>query len=550
MQNRLTSSRIALALLVLILAWGGYLRFTNLGLNTLGSDEMNHYFVGTSLRQTGEPLLPSGTRYTRGLEYSALVAAALPRFESKEVAVRIPSAIIGTMGLVVFSLILWRLAGPWAAMFGALLITIYPEGLRLSRYGRFYTLQLLAGLVALYAGWRLIRDPLTLEGGNSRRLLRDWGWAVLTLLAFAYAASVQLTTFSVAAGFGVFVAIIGLGDFRRLGKQAWSWSVPWQLTAVAGGVALLLFAFRFDSMKELIQTARTVPMWARLSEGGPGPITAYYRVLSDHFPLVISLSPLIFLVAIFQNRRLGGLLLAWFAIPILLHSLVFPWKSERYVLLAVPALFMASGIAAAVAGGALHRYLTDKLGSWAIPAMQPRTAATLTTVFIAISAFITSPAFNTARRLVSVKQSAGWDESVTLLHQHPELDSLPIGSAQPLVALHYWGRLDFTVQRALLESWTRDSTTGGFDSPYRMKPMGSPDVYAGRPTLTTAEAIRDRFGPRGSVLIGIDQKYLTFDNIEPSLREVLAREGRELCENRCGSMRLYHWTFGQSAAAN
>jgi hypothetical protein len=45
------------------------------------------------------------------------------------------------------------------------------------------------------------------------------------------------------------------------------------------------------------------------------------------------------------------------------------------------------------------------------------------------------------------------------------------------------------------------------------------------------------------VVIGIDQKYLTFDNVEPSLRQALDREAVELCQDRCGSMRLYHWTF-------
>jgi hypothetical protein len=149
--------------------------------------------------------------------------------------------------------------------------------------------------------------------------------------------------------------------------------------------------------------------------------------------------------------------------------------------------------------------------------------------------------------MVSTIDSDGWKESVALLARQPTLASLPIGSAQPLVALHYWGKLDFTVQRALLESWTRDTSIGGFDRPYRMKAMGSPDVYAGRPTLTTAEAIRQRFGAAGSVIIGVDEKYLTFDNIDPSLREALEREGAELCDNQCGSMRLYHWTFGRTA---
>jgi hypothetical protein len=296
-------------------------------------------------------------------------------------------------------------------------------------------------------------------------------------------------------------------------------------------------------VRGLAQEALTMPMWARLSAEGPGPVSAYYRALQDDFPLLISLSPLIFLVALIRNPRLGGLLLCWFAVPILLHSLVFPWKSERYVLLAIPALFLASGIAGAAAAQALHGYLARSLGQWAPAGRWARGLAGLVTAGVALAAIVTSPAFNVSRRLVTTRQSSGWEESARVMARHPELATLPIGSAQPLVAYYYWGRLDFTVQRALLESWRRDSTTGGFDNPYLLKEMGSPDVYAGRPTLTTAAAIRDAFRDRGSVMIGIDQKYLTFDNIDPTLVDALEREAVELCEGSCGSMRLYHWTF-------
>jgi hypothetical protein len=547
MTNQRTAGGIPLLLIAIILIWGSYLRLTNLGLNTLASDEMNHYFVGQSLRETGEPLLPSGVRYTRGREYSALVAAALPRFSQMEAAVRFPSGVIGSLGLIVFAVIAWRIAGPWAAVFATLLLTLYPEGLRLSRFGRFYTLQLLGGLVGFYAGWRLLRDPLHSDGFNLRRLLRDWGWAILALVSLGYAATVQLTTLSVAAGLGLFVAIIGVRDLRLHGKLAWRWSVPWQLTALGGVTLVLLTTFRFDLLGDILERARTVPMWARLAAEGPGPVTAYYRSLSSHFPLIVSLSPLIFLVAMLQNRRMGGFLLTWFAVPLLLHSLLFPWKSERYVLLAIPALLLAAGIAATAGVTALNRYLTKEFGQTPGLSRNVGRSALLATCFIVACAIITTPAFNASRRMVSTIDSDGWKESVALLARQPTLASLPIGSAQPLVALHYWGKLDFTVQRALLESWTRDTTTGGFDRPYRMKAMGSPDVYAGRPTLTTAEAIRQRFGAAGSVIIGVDEKYLTFDNIDPSLREALEREGEELCDNQCGSMRLYHWTFGQTA---
>ena len=548
MMNRPTTGRIPLLLIAMILAWGCYLRFANLGLNTLASDEMNHYYVGESLRQTGKALLPSGGRYDRGLEYSTLVARALPRFSQMEVAVRFPSAVIGSLCLFLFAVIAWQATGPWPSVFATLLLAIYPEVVRLSRFGRFYTLQLLAGLIAFYAAWRLLRSPLAADGFSRRRLLRDWGWAVLMLIGLGYATSIQPTTMSVAAGLALYLAIVGIRDLRLHGASAWRWSVAWQLTAGGMIILLVLLFVRFEWIKEAWQVARTVPMWARLSsEGGAGPITAYYRKLSDSFPLIVSLSPLIFLVAILRNRRLGWLLLSWFAVPILLHSLVFPWKAERYVLLAIPALFLATGIAAAAGAAALYDYLSSRLDEWPAVARSRYGIALAATTAIAVSAVITSPAFNASRRLTNTVLSAGWDESVALIEKEPTLASLPIGSAQPLVALYYWGRLDFTVQRALLESWRRDTTSSDSDHPYLMKRIGSPDAYAGRPTLTTAQAIRDRFADRGSVLIGIDQKYLTHDNIDPSLREAL-NGARELCQNRCGSMKLYHWTFGQPPA--
>jgi hypothetical protein len=543
MSASLTRHRIPLILLVLVVAWGTFLRFDHLGLNTLASDEMNHYFVGQSLRENGEPLLPSGTQYTRGLVYSRLVTLALPRFDRAEVAVRTPSAVIGTLALILFAVLAWQMGGPWAAVFATILFALYPEGLRLARFGRFYTMQLLAGLLALYCGWKVVRQPLTTGDLNPRRLTRDWILVGLAALAFAVATSVQLTTISVVAGFGVFLGIIGIRDYSVHGRAAWRWSVPWQLTAFAIVAGLLLVTLKSGLVADLWQEARTMPMWARLSAEGPGPISSYYRKLSSHFPLVVSLSPLIFLVTFFRNRRLGGLLLAWFAVPILLHSFVFPWKSERYVLLAVPGLLLATGIAAAAGTEALYRYTARKLESIRGRGVAPETAAALLVAAIAVGALVTNPGFNVARRMPATQESDGWRESLAIIRGSPGLAQLPLGSAQPLVALHYWGKLDFTVQRALLESWSRDSASSDFDHPYRMREMGSPDVYAGRPLLTTPEAIRGRFQGREGVLIGIDQKYLTFDNIEPTLVAALESGARELCQDQCGSMRLYHWSF-------
>jgi len=531
--------RVPLLILLLIVVWGAWIRLSQLGSNPLSSDEMNHYYVAAALRDGKGPVLPSGVWYGRGIEYSQMVRAGLDRVGTVETAVRLPSAIVGTLCLLAFALIAWSMAGPWPAVMATLLLALYPEAVRLSRFGRFYTLQLLVGLLAMYCGWRVLRDRLEAEDFTVRRLAVAWVWASATLLAFGYATRIQVTTLSVAAGWAVSVAVVGILDLHRLRRAAWKWSVPWQLT-VLGLLALLALAALAPHLPgELIQRAQAVPMWARL--GGSSTIMSYYRLLTASFPLVISLSPLIFLVVILRQWRTGWFLLAWFAIPVLLHSLVFTWKSERYILLAVPALLLAAGIAAIAGLGALNRWIRSRLNRLT-PAWAHGIAA-VTVATVAAVAVATTPAFNISRRIPSTRVSNGWDESNRIIRADPNLAGLPLGSAMPLETLYYWRRLDFVVQKALLESWTRDPADREDARPYHLNPVGSPDLYAGRPTLTTPEAIEQAFSDRGAVLIGIQQKYWDYNNVEQSLKTTLERDATELCHDRCGTLRLYYWKF-------
>lgn len=531
-------SRLALALLLLVLAWGAWLRLAHLGNGVFGTDEMNHYYVGKALAEGNGPVLPSGTRYTRGLDYSRMVAWVLPGAESPEAAVRLPAAVLGVLGLVVMALLGWRIGGPWVALLATLLLAIYPEALRLSRYGRFYTLQLLAILVAGYAGWRLLESPLVPERRRNRAWLGQAGWALLMLVALAYATSVQVVSLSVMVGFGAAVACLGTLDLVRAGRAAWRWSVSWQLTVLGCLAVLLLLGLWTSEIQALWHQARSVPMWARLSRADGGAVTAYYRALSTVFPLVVSLSPLAFLVCLLHRPRAGIFLLAWFGVPLLLHSLLFSWKAERYILGAVPGLLLATALAGAIGLAGLSRHVSGALERTAALRRGPaRTLAAVLAGLVAVAAVVTQPAFNAARRNVRLGLDSGWLESRNLIEADSALARLPLGSATPLPALHYWGRLDFVVQPALLESWARDTSGAG---PYAMKPMGSPDVYAGRPTLTTPEAIAQAFG--GSpVLLGIDQKYFTFHNIDSGLARVLQTQATELCRGQCGTMRLFLW---------
>ncbi len=429
------------------------------------------------------------------------------------------------------------MAGPWAAVWAAAIGGIYPETVHLSRYARFYTLQLTFGLVALYAAWRLLRDPAPAPPAPPGPALgRQWAWLAATTVAFGLATREQIVTLSTAAGFCALLALFGLADWRRLGGEAWRRSAPLQAATAGLVAAIAVVAVRPGLVSYLFWRAGAVPLWAELSAPGGGPITGYYRILSAHFPLAVSLIPLIWLLLLLRRPRLGVFLGVWFGLPVLLHSLVFPWKAERYILLAVPAFLLATAITAAWSTLALFAWLRDAAR------LRPLFAAGVVGI-VGVTAWITQPAFNRTRREVHAPPIADWRASRAILQHDSTLRTLPWGNASPLPALFYWGKLDFTVQRALLESWERADTGKGTPGGFKRKPMGSPDVYAGVPVLTTPASLRAHFPGAPGVVVGFEEKYATFNNLSPELLDTLSAEGEELCQGRCGTIRLYLWRW-------
>ncbi|MGH7658057.1 MAG: hypothetical protein ACREL6_07465, partial [Gemmatimonadales bacterium] len=199
------------ALTVLAVLWGIGVRFDQLGSPAFETDEAIQYQAARGILEKGQPILPSGVRYERGEAYSRLAAGLLSRLDPAELAMRIPAATFGSLALILLTVIAWVLGGPWVAFWTAVLMAIYPEAVRLSRFGRFYTLQLLPGLLALYTGWR----AFALDGDGTRRPDATgvrWLWAGGTIILLAAAARIQVVTLSVAAMWGLLMAGRGLMD--------------------------------------------------------------------------------------------------------------------------------------------------------------------------------------------------------------------------------------------------------------------------------------------------------------------------------------------------
>lgn len=536
------AKRLCVALLALVLIGGCYVRLAGIGEDPFIQDELTQYFAAGSLDLTGRPLLPSGEVYTRGMDVTHLVRLSVKQWGPSKEAIRLPSALLGVLNLLVFGAVLWYLGGGWVAFWGTLLLAIYPEAIAQSRQLRFYTYQLNFGILAMLTGWLAIRRAGSASLPRPRQTLADWGWLLLTVGAFILATRVQITSLAVAAGWLAAVAVAALIDGRAHGRAAWRHSAPLQFFAGVSVAMVLGLAVRPGLVVALARKSQEVPYWARL--GGTEPL-AYYYGLVEAYPLLVSLAPLLFVVFLLRNRPLGVYLALWFAVPVMLHSFVLPWKSERFILLAMPALFTAAAFGITWAVGALFRYLHSAAAVGYVESSRRNLLAGAGVALICISAVVTTPAFNQARKFpTTIDRGPDWSAAVELIHADPRLSGVPFGSSANLDPLYYLGRLDFTVAQSFLESPER--TDRGIGS-FSWMPVGSADYYSGRPILTTPASIQSTFTGRPAVLVSIDERYLERD-LHPELTATLGLRAEEICRGRCGTLRLYYWQFQSEQA--
>ncbi len=526
-------------LLAVVVIAGAHARFDGLGARPMFGDELDHYYAARSTVEGRGPLLPSGSTYLRGREYTAMVAYLIPRVESPEVAARLPSALLGTAGLLALALVAWRLGGAWAALWSVLLLAVYPEAIVQSRQARFYTYQQLWAILALYAAWRSVR-PTGAPLDEREAVGRTWLWAGVAGLSFALAMSVQLTTLSVVVAWGIILGIAAAWDLVRFGRPAWRRSAAVGLAVLGGGLAAVVGGIELAGGFTLSDRATYVASWAG---GQPGQTLAYFWALEGSFPALLSLIPALFIVVALRRSLWLALFLAlWFAIPLGLHSLVLPWKAERYVFAAIPALFIAAGIATASLLGALRGALAERFRQAGHPPdgevarWTPPLGVAVVAGFLIVATPASRDAFEEDRA-----RDFRWPVARTLIDELPAGDALPLGSSMGLPALFYLGRVDFVVGTDFLEGSLEPVEPGG-GGEGRRAAAARRDWYSGAPVLTTPGAIAAHVGTGRSVLVAVDAGRWRFHNIDPDLRETLTNEATDLCAGRCGDLMLHLWT--------
>lgn len=524
-------------LLALLLAFGSYVRLAELGQGDFRVDELYQVFAAQSIARGEGPLMPSGEPYVRGLDVTHLVRYSFDAFGTSEFSARLPSAVFGVLALFLFAAVLWAVGGPWIAVVGTALLAVYPEAVDQSRSLRFYTYQLTLGILALYTGWRALREAGGPDPADRDRLLRQWGWAVATLAILAVAARVQVVSLSVLAGWLGIVGLAAIAELKLHGRGVWERSMPVQLTA-AVLIGLLLGVVQEDILQDLLLRARSVPVWVLEAEGAMHPL-AYYYGLAETYPLLLGLLPLILLAAIVRRPKLGLFVALWFAVPLFLHSFVLTWKGSRFVMVPMLGLFTAAAIAAEWAGEALRERIRTLPALRSRPPAHRQLVAATVVAVVALTAFVTLPAFNQSRKLVGAGSSR-WSDTARIIRETPGLDGVPFAHRRPLHPYYYWGRLDFVVgERRLVAATARED--GAWIVEYDS--IGAPDRSIGAPVLPTPESIRQYFGSADAVLIGAEEHNGRLSGLTSELAATLLRDAEELCAGRCGTSRLYLWRF-------
>jgi len=127
------TSRSSLILLFILVVVGASLRLINLEQSSFWVEEVKHVYSAKSFLEKGEFALPSGLEYKRALPFTFLVSVSFKIFGINEFAARLPSAIFGTLSILLVFFVGKGLFNERVGLIAALFLTFLPWEIGWSR---------------------------------------------------------------------------------------------------------------------------------------------------------------------------------------------------------------------------------------------------------------------------------------------------------------------------------------------------------------------------------------------------------------------------------
>ena len=494
-------------------------------------DELYHVLAAKSLLANGTLELTAGAvPYTRGVPFTALVAAMFRLFGESFVTARIPS-VVASVALTA-ALFMWvrRVSTRGSAWAAALLLCFYPYGILVAQFARFYALHALAFWVAAFAVYRLAEPGVP-------RATRAWLGAG-AVAALALATSLQQTTAIGVLGLAVFLAgVAGPGALAALRRHRHRGAIA------AAGLAVVALGWLVASKVGLVYEVRFLFKYVDVYNEQYRNAEAFYAsVLYRDYGVLWPLFPAAALVAARRYGRATWLCVSVFGVALFVHSLA-AFKAERFLYYAVPAFCAVWGLALPRMV-AWVRAAARRVAASVAPHLPRRLTAALATVatgVVVLGAGAANAAFPQAYRMLTREDhhvggfngpyriNSDWERAAPRLRALADSSAFVIATADGK-ALYYLGRVD-----AIMRKFGRPASAEyGVD-------VGWSDVAA-RPLIHSADAMRRAIACNPSGLVVTELRNMGEAAIvSDSVAAILRQETDSVPMPREWRLRVFRW---------
>ena len=504
--------------LAVILGSGILIRLIPALSRSLAPDEYLHVFAASGWLDAGRPVLPSGEVYDRAWVYTLMVRESFRMFGVSEWAARLPSLLAGVLTILLTFRIGRRWFSPASALVAAALVAWSPFALVPTSYCRMYSWVQLLFLAAAYAGWRALESPR-----------RAWAWgaaACATVAVLYHLQPIAATAIPavVVYAVGITAAAVAQGRVQAL------WRSRDGLVCLAAAVAGIgLVTIGRSQLAWVWHEARFLPPWA--VEGMADDLGFYKDLWQRTYPVLWRLWPAAVVWLLLQRGRLGWWLACWFAVPLLIHSVLFAAKQERFIYHLLPIF--------ALTVSPLAVELVTRIGRWFMGVVQEAASALRAPAWrraaVAAGSLALLPAlylFASPWASQTVRMAAGrlrlpveyldvpWRAALTTLTAQMAPGDILI-TTEPLAAAHYRAQpADYVINNHLLPT---DGVTASDQSPAAWPH----DWYSGQPLVSRVEELDQvmKRSPRGWV-VADRARFFSPLVVPVELREaIIARTG-------------------------
>lgn len=304
-------------------------------------DELYQYLPAVSWQESRTFAVLDGI-YDRAARFTQLIALSfgIVGEQSAFAARLIPAVIPGA--LLVSLVVAWsyHVSGAVTALIAFIFLLFWPNGIEVSQYIRFYSVQ----GVLFVAGALLVYSALA--------DLRSLAWQLVAMaiaaVFFLIALDLQMHTALGVGAIGLWVFLVFVPGWLRTYPRLW-WLVGTGSVAVAG---VLLSGVFSEEIRWLWITYNWEP-WPPVND-----TTFYHRDFRDNYPTFWPLFPVIAIIALRANFLPASFCLTLFATTFVLQSFG-GLKNIRYLYSTMPFFFVLWGIGLQALLPALWRFLKD-----------------------------------------------------------------------------------------------------------------------------------------------------------------------------------------------